>query len=102
MLPKNRRPTLPGEILKLEFMADLGLTQKQLADALGITRVRINEIINGKRAITADTAFRLSKYFGTTAEFWLNLQRNVDLWDTLQAHGPEYGRIEPLARTVNE
>ncbi len=102
MLPKNRRPTPPGHMLKLEFMAERGLTQKQLAEALGITRVRINEIINGKRAITADTAFRLSRYFGTTTEFWLNLQRSVDLWDTLEAHGPEYERIEPVAGAINE
>jgi addiction module HigA family antidote len=101
MLPKNRRPTPPGEILRFEFMESLGLTQKQLAEALGITRVRVNEIINGKRAITADTAFRLSRYFGTTAELWLNLQRSVDLWDTLQIHGQEYERIEPVGKASN-
>lgn len=100
MLPKNRRPTPPGEILRFEFMEALGLTQKQLAEALGITRVRVNAIINGKRTITADTAFRLSRYFGTTAEFWLNLQRSVGLWDTLQANGHEYERIEPAGKAV--
>lgn len=97
MLPRKRRPTPPGEILKYEFMEPLGLTQKQLADAIGVTRVRLNEIINGKRAITADTALRLSRYFGTTVQFWLALQMDVNLWDTLQAHSAEYERIHPIS-----
>lgn len=97
MLPRNRRPTHPGEILKYEFMESRGLTQQQLADAIGITRVRINEIIRAKRGVTPDTAFRLARYFGTTVEFWLNLQRNIDLWDTLQTHQSEYDRIQPVA-----
>ncbi len=61
MLPKNRRPTTPGEILKHEFLIPLGMIQKQLADAIAITRVRVNEVILGKRAITPDTAFRYLK-----------------------------------------
>ncbi len=74
-----------------------GLTQQQLAEAVGITRVRINEVICGKRGITPYTACRLSRYFGTTAEFWLNLQRNLDMWDTLKAHEADYDRIKPHA-----
>ena len=76
MLPEHRRPTHPGEILRYEFLEPLKLTQQQLADAIGVTRVRINEIILGKRSVTADTAFRLSKFFNTTPEFWINLQTN--------------------------
>ena len=83
MLPTHRRPITPGEILKSEFIEPHKLTQQQLADAIGVTRVRINEIITGKRSIIPDTAFRLSKFFSTTPDFWLNLQQNVDRWDTL-------------------
>jgi addiction module HigA family antidote len=101
MLPKNRRPTPPGEILKYEFLQSLGMSQKQLADALGITRVRINEIILGKRAITSDTAFRLAQFFYTTPEFWLELQMDVDMWDTLQAHEREYKKISPVNKDTN-
>ena len=69
MLPRNRRPTPPGEILRSEFLKPLGLSQKEVAEALGITRVRLSEVIHGKRAITPDTAFRLARCFDTTPEF---------------------------------
>lgn len=93
MLPKNRRPTPPGEILRYEFLEPLGMTQLQLATAIGITRVRINEIILGKRSITPDTAFRLAQYFNTTPDFWLGLQMDVDMWDTLQRNAGVYKKI---------
>ena len=93
MLPKNRRPTHPGEIIRYEYLEPLRMTQKQLADAIGVTRVRINEIILGKRSITPDTAFRLAKYFNTTPDFWIKLQVNVDMWDTFQTHKNEYEKI---------
>jgi len=96
MLPRNRRPTPPGEILRYEFLEPLGLSQKELAEALGITRVRLSEIIRGKRAITPDTAFRLARFFDTIAEFWLGLQTDVSLWDILQVHGQEYDKIKPV------
>ena len=97
MIPKNRRPTHPGEILREEYLEPLKMTQQHLAAALGITRVRVNEIILGKRSITPDTAFRLSKYFKTTPDFWLNLQKNVDMWDTLQIHEHDYEKIKSLS-----
>ena len=100
MIPKNRRPTHPGEILRFEFLEPLKLTKQQLADAIGVTRVRINEIILGKRSITPDTAFRLAKLFDTTAEFWIGLQNNVDMWDTLKARKDEYDQISPLKKKV--
>ena len=100
MLPRNRRPTPPGEILRYEFLEPLGLSQKELAEALGITRVRLSEILRGKRGITADTAFRLARFFDTTPEFWLGLQTDVSLWDTLQAHGVEYEKIKPVKTTA--
>ena len=101
MLPKNRRPTHPGEILKHEFLEPLNLTQQKLADKIGVTRVRINEIILGKRKITPDTAFRLSKYFNTSPDFWMNLQVNIDMWDTLQTHKNEYDNINSMSELIH-
>jgi addiction module HigA family antidote len=101
MLPKNRRPTTPGEILRYEFLEPRRMSQQQLADAIGVTRVRINEIILSKRSITPDTAFRLAQFFHTTPEFWLGLQMDVDMWDTLQAHSKEYNKISPASKAVN-
>lgn len=100
MLPKKRRPTHPGEILKFEFFEPLKITQQQLADAIGLTRGCINEIISGRRAITPDTAFRLAKVFNTTPEFWISLQTNMDMWDTLQSHKKEYERINSMAEAI--
>jgi addiction module HigA family antidote len=100
MLPKHRRPTHPGEILRYEFLEPLNMTQQQLADAIGVTRVRINELILGKRSMTPDTAFRLAKFFDTTPDFWISLQSQVDMWDTLQARKTEYERIRPIKKKV--
>ena len=72
-------PVTPGEILKEEFLTEYGLSQNQLAKAIGISPNRIAEIVNNRRRITADTALRLSLYFGNSPEFWLNLQSNFDL-----------------------
>ena len=75
MKQKNRLPTIPpGEILLEEFIKPMGLTQAQLARETGIPASRITEIVKGRRSITAETALRLSRYFGTTAEFWVGLQ----------------------------
>lgn len=72
-------PIHPGEVLMEDFIKGFGITQNKLAVSIGVPPRRINEIVHGKRAITADTALRLSKYFGTTAQFWLNLQSQYDL-----------------------
>jgi addiction module HigA family antidote len=72
-------PVHPGEILLEEFMRPLGLSQTRLGRDLGVSPRRINEIVHGKRSVTADTALRLSRYFGTSAEFWLGLQTDYDL-----------------------
>jgi len=76
---KKLTPVHPGEILLEEFMKPLRLSQTRLGRDLGVSPRRINEIIHGKRSITADTALRLSRYFGTSAEFWLGLQADYDL-----------------------
>lgn len=80
MVPTDREPTPPGEMLNEEFVKPLGLTQRALAARLGTSLVAVNEIINGKRGITAETAMRLGKAFGTTPEFWINGQVSVDLY----------------------
>jgi addiction module HigA family antidote len=79
MIPENRIPTHPGEILKYEFLEPLGLTQVALAAHLGIPTQRVNEIVRGKRGISPETAWLLSQAFDTTPQFWLNLQMNYDL-----------------------
>jgi addiction module HigA family antidote len=79
MSEKEFAPVTPGEILKEEFLAEYGLSQNQLARAIGISPNRITEIVNNRRRISADTALRLSLYFGNSAEFWLNLQSHYDL-----------------------
>jgi len=72
-------PVAPGEILKEEFLAEFGLSQNQLARAIGISPNRVTEIVHDRRRITADTALRLALYFGNSAEFWMNLQTHYDL-----------------------
>ena len=79
MIPQNRIPTHPGEILLEEFLKPLGITQVAFASHIGVPLQRINEIIRGKRGVTPETAWLLSQALGTTPELWLNLQRNHDL-----------------------
>ena len=85
-LPTHRCPTLAGEILLEEFLKPAKVTQKMLAEHTGWTPAKISEIIHGKRAITPESALVLGDTFGTTAEFWLNLQLSVDLWLAKQQH----------------
>lgn len=72
-------PAHPGEVLREDFLKPLGLSQYALAKAIGVPQIRVSEIVNGKRAITPDTALRLARYFGTSAEFWIGLQATYDL-----------------------
>jgi addiction module HigA family antidote len=91
------KPVTPGEILKEEFLVEYSLSQSQLAKAIGISPNRITEIINNRRRITADTALRLSLYFGNTPEFWINLQTDYDLKLALRNLKPEEAkRIKAL------
>ncbi len=90
------RPIHPGEMLREDFMHDYGLTVSSLADALRVSRQTVNELAHERRGVSPSMALRLSRLFGNSAEFWLNAQRAVDLWDAAQATGSEIGRIEPL------
>ena len=93
-LPRHRPPTHPGEILRKDFLEPLGLSQKEAAARRGVSYVRFNELVNGRRGVTPDTALRLARLFATTPEFWLNGQRNLDLW--LALHSPEAREIEQI------
>ena len=89
-------PIHPGEVLMEDFINALGITQNRLAVAIGVPPRRINEIVHGKRRITADTALRLGRYFGTTAQFWINLQSHHDLEIEADALGDALDGIRPL------
>jgi len=96
MAAKRLPPVHPGEILLLDFLEPLGLTQYRLAKSLSVPPRRINEIVHGKRAISADTALRLARFFGTSERFWLNLQTAYDLdveRDRLGARLPREVRV---------
>jgi antitoxin HigA-1 len=98
-LPANRPPTHPGEMLLTEFLEPLGITQAELAKRIGVSYVRINELVNGKRGVTPDTALRLGKVFDMTPNSWLNGQLAWDMWHAL--HSPamaEIEKIEPFPR----
>ncbi len=86
MLPKKRPPTHPGEMLLKEFLEPLEVSQKTFAAHLGWTYARLNEIIKGRRGVSAGSALSIGEALGTGAEFWLNLQRDQDLWHSLQRH----------------
>ena len=85
-LPRNRPPAHPGAMLLEEFLKPLAISQTAFAQRIGISYVRLNSIVKGHRGVTPDTALRLERATGMSAGFWLNLQRNWDLWHTL--HSP--------------
>ena len=93
----QRAPLHPGEILREQFMADFGVTINRLARDLRVPPTRVSEIVNERRSITPDTALRLARYFGTTAEFWMNLQTAYDL-DVARASLRQIeGDVQPIA-----
>lgn len=94
-VPTHRLPTHPGEMLLEEFLTPMGLTQRELADAIHVPYQRINEIINERRGITPGTALRLARFFGMSADFWMNLQLRWDLYHAQQAEQDELKSIQP-------
>ncbi|MEX0815614.1 MAG: HigA family addiction module antitoxin [Dongiaceae bacterium] len=91
-------PVHPGEILKADFMAPLGLTVSVLSRAIGVPRTRLNDIVLGRRGVTADTAMRLARYFGVGARFWMNLQSHYELEVAEEAYGDRLDReVRPRA-----
>lgn len=92
----QRRPTHPGEMLREDFLPDYGLSVAGLAEALGVSRQTVNELLRERRAVSPEMALRLSRLFGNSPEFWLNVQRAVDLWEAAQAISSDVERIKPL------
>ncbi|WP_372628240.1 HigA family addiction module antitoxin [Arsukibacterium sp.] len=92
----QRKPTHPGEMLREDFIPDYGLTATRLAEALGVSRQSVNELLRERRAVSPEMALRLSRLFGNSAEFWLNAQRAVDLWVAAQVVKDQVDRIKPL------
>jgi addiction module HigA family antidote len=93
---RSIRPTHPGEMLREDFMPDYSLSVAGLADALGVSRQTVNELLRERRALSPEMALRLARLFGNSADFWLNAQTAVDIWDAQRAIGEEVERIKPL------
>ncbi|RLA97514.1 MAG: addiction module antidote protein, HigA family [Deltaproteobacteria bacterium] len=95
-IPTHRKPTHPGEMLLEEFLKPMGMTQKELSKNIRVPYQRINEIINGKRGISPSTALRLAKFFGTSEDFWINLQLRWDLYRAMKKEKEILKEIKPL------
>jgi len=96
-IPTHRPPTHPGEMLLEEFLKPLGISQSAFAMRLGISFPRLNEIIRGKRGVTPDTALRLARVLGMSADFWLGLQQDWDLWHAMRSNrAAAIAELEPL------
>ena len=99
-LPSERPPTSPGAMLLEEFLKPLGISQSAFAVRLGVSFPRLNEIIHAKRAVTPDTALRLAQVTGMSADFWLGLQQDWDLWHAVRSHAAaRIAQLEPLSGT---
>ncbi len=94
-IPTSREPTHPGEMLLEEFLAPMGLTQRELADGIHVPYQRVNELVNGKRGVTPHTALRLAKFLGTTPDVWMNLQLR---WDLYHAQRDEASALDRIKR----
>ena len=95
-IPTHRSPTHPGEMLLKEFLNPMGLTQRQLADAIHVPYQRINDIVNGRRSVSPSTALRLAKFFNMSPEFWMNLQLRWDMYFAQQKENAILKKIAPL------
>jgi len=98
MLKLKRKPTHPGEILNEEFLKPLEVSQSQLANAIGVSFRSINELVNEKRSLSSEMAMKLSKYFGTSPELWMNLQNQFDIYFVSKYISKELNQIKPYAR----
>ena len=92
-IPTHRQPTHPGEVLLADFLEPMQITQRELADAIHVPYQRVNELVNQRRGVTPSTALRLGKFFGISADFWLNLQIRCDLYKAQQIESSELKTI---------
>jgi len=100
-LPSHRPPTTPGEMLVIEFLEPLDMTVTAFAKHIGVPRDRLSEVIHGRRRVTPDTALRLARALGTSAQFWLNAQQATDLYEALHSgHEKEIQRIKQVRMTA--
>lgn len=95
-VPANREPTHPGTMLLQEFLVPMGLTQRRLSQGIHVPYQRVNELVNGRRGVTTSTALRLAKFFGTSPDFWLNLQLRWDLYHAQRAEARDLRRIRKI------
>ncbi|MEW5948338.1 MAG: HigA family addiction module antitoxin [Thermodesulfobacteriota bacterium] len=95
-VPTHREPTHPGEMLLEEFLIPMGITQRELANAIHVPYQRVNEIINKRRGITPSTALRLARFFGMSEDFWISLQLRWDLFKAKQTEINELKAIKPF------
>ena len=100
-IPTHRPPTHPGEMLLEEFLIPMALTQRRLADAIHVPYQRINELANGRRGITPSTALRLGRFFGMSADFWMNLQVRWDLYHAQQIEEQDLNSIQSCASVAS-
>ena len=102
LVPTHRPPTHPGEMLLEDFLEPMGLTQRELADAIAVPYQRVNEIVNGRRGVTPSTALRLSQYFGTSSDFWMSLQLRWDLYHAQRAEADVLKKIPRFRSSRSE
>jgi addiction module HigA family antidote len=95
-IPTHRAPTHPGEMLRQEFLLPMNISQRDLADGIHVPYQRVNELVNQRRGITPSTALRLAKFFGVSADFWLNLQMRWDLFRVQAAEAEALESVEPF------
>src|SRR5713226_8879534 len=100
-VPTHRAPTHAGVMLREEFLSPMGLSQRDLAAAIHVPYQRINEIVRGRRGVTPSTALRLAKFFGMSADFWMNLQLRWDLYHAQQSEAKELAVIQPHPVSVH-
>jgi len=98
---RTRKPTHPGELIREDLLTETGLSQTQLAQLMGVSPRTISDLVNERRRITPDIAFRLARVFNSTPEMWLNMQQTVDLWEARESHGVEYEKIQPVQKAIS-
>jgi len=101
MKNRTRKPTHPGELIREDLLPETGMFQSQLARLMGVSRRTVSEIVNERRRVTPDIAFRLARVFNSTPEMWLNMQQAVELWETQSIHGHEYAKIQPVHEAIS-
>jgi addiction module HigA family antidote len=97
-IPTHREPTHPGEMLREEFLLPMEISQRDLADAIHVPYQRVNELINKKRGVTPSTALRLAKFFGVSADYWLNLQVRCDLYRAQESEKKDIDSIKDFQK----